>query len=241
VPIFSHPPTTPHPVVVEGNTYFKSDWMDTGRDPGLSPTVYLVEQGPHISLRTHFHRNNQFQLFVRGDGVIGKHALRALTVHYAGAYSGYGPVVAGPQGLAYFTLRSVFETGSLTMVQHADQMKRGPKRQLHSEPVPVESETELAARTEPAVQDLIPFEADGVGARLYTLPTGTIQTGVDPTGSEGHFFVVIAGSMYVQERAVKDWGSVFVQAMEKPLIFVAGDGGVQVVCLQLPLKADQYR
>ena len=46
--------------------------MDSGDDPELSPTVYLVEQGPNISLRTHFHRNNQFQLFVRGEGSIGK-------------------------------------------------------------------------------------------------------------------------------------------------------------------------
>lgn len=241
MPVFSHPPSAPHPVVVEGNTYFKSDWMDTGNDPALSPTVYLVEQGPHISLRTHFHRNNQFQLFVRGDGVIGKHALSALTVHYAGAYSGYGPLVAGPGGLAYFTLRSVFETGSLTMVQHADQMKRGPKRQLHSEPVPVAGEPELAARTEAVVQDLMPFESDGLGARLYTLPPGAIQTGVDPAGSGGQFYVVLAGSLQVQERAIEDWGSVFVQATEKPLLFTAGDRGVQVVCLQLPLKAEQYR
>lgn len=78
------------PVVVEGDTYYKSDWMDSGRDPENSPTVFLVEQAPHVSLRTHFHRQNQFQLFVRGGGRLGPHDVSALTVHYAGAYTGYG-------------------------------------------------------------------------------------------------------------------------------------------------------
>ena len=118
MPIFSHSPSAPKAVVVEGDTYLKSDWMDSGDAPELSPTVFLVEQGANVSLRTHFHRNNQFQLFVRGGGAIGPHKLGALTVHYAGAYTGYGPLVADVRGLAYFTLRSVFETGSLTVAQH---------------------------------------------------------------------------------------------------------------------------
>lgn len=55
-------------VVVDGDTYYKTDWLTSGGDRELSPTVFLVEQAPNVSLRTHFHRNNQFQLFVRGSG-----------------------------------------------------------------------------------------------------------------------------------------------------------------------------
>ena len=64
---------------------------------------------------------------------------------------------------------------------------------------------------------------------------------MDPAGSAGQFYVVVAGSLQVEDRVVKDWGSVFVSATEKPLVFAAGDRGVQVVCLQLPVKAEQYR
>ena len=49
-----------HPVVVDDVTYFKSEWMKAGDDPAFSPTVFLVEQPPNVSLCTHFHRNNQF-------------------------------------------------------------------------------------------------------------------------------------------------------------------------------------
>src|SRR5678816_3651970 len=113
MPIFSRTAGIAETVVVDGDTYIKSEWMAnvTGGsgDAELSPTVFLVEQAPNVSLRTHFHRQNQFQIFVRGSGTIGRHPLGPLMVHYAGAYSGYGPLVAGPEGLAYFTLRTVFE------------------------------------------------------------------------------------------------------------------------------------
>ena len=87
MPIFSRAAGVPEPVIVDGVTYIKSDWMQTVAAADLSPTVFLVEQPPNVSLRTHFHRQNQFQLFVRGDGTIGRHRLQALMVHYAGAYS----------------------------------------------------------------------------------------------------------------------------------------------------------
>ena len=54
---------------------------------------------------------NQFQLFVDGQGTIGPEQIRPITVHYAGAYTGYGPIMSGPQGLKYFTIRSAFESG----------------------------------------------------------------------------------------------------------------------------------
>lgn len=241
MPIFSHPSGVPKPVVVDGVTYQKSDWMESGRDPEFSPTVFLVEQPPNVSLRTHFHRQNQFQLFVRGEGSMGPHRLGALTVHYAGAYSGYGPLVSGAGGLAYFTLRSVFETGSLTPVKDAAQMRRGPKRQLHSQPVMIADTASLAALAAPVVNDLIPLQVDAIAARLYTLAPGTRYTGLDPAGSAGQFYVVLAGSLSVQERRLHTWQSVFISPSENPLELMAGKEGLQAVCLQLPHKAQEYR
>ena len=58
------------PVPVVNDTFHKGEWMETGTDPHLSPTVFLAEQPPHCELLTHFHRQNQFQLFVDGTGTI---------------------------------------------------------------------------------------------------------------------------------------------------------------------------
>ena len=49
-------------IAVEGDVFQKSEWMDTGKDPVLSPTVALIEQPPNITLLSHFHRENQFQV-----------------------------------------------------------------------------------------------------------------------------------------------------------------------------------
>lgn len=90
---------------VDGDLFHKGEWMDSGQTPGLAPTVFLVEQGADILLQPHFHRQNQFQLFVAGDGTIGSEPIRPITLHYAGAYTGYGPIKSGPGGLKYFTIR----------------------------------------------------------------------------------------------------------------------------------------
>ena len=58
--------------------------METGSDPLLSPTVFLAEQPPDCEPLPHFHRQNQFQLFVEGSGLIGKEQIRPMTIHSAG-------------------------------------------------------------------------------------------------------------------------------------------------------------
>lgn len=228
------------PVVVEGHTYYKSDWMDSGRDPALSPAVFLVEQAPNVSLRTHFHRQNQFQLFVRGGGKLGPHAVDALTVHYAGAYTGYGPLVAGDEGLAYFTLRPVWETGSLTLKDHPQEMKRGPRRALHSVPVQTATAEELKALREAVMQDLIPLQPDGVAARLSTLPAGHVLRLPPDTAHAGQFHVLVAGTAQAERRALGRWQSLFVAPGEAAPAITAGPEGAQLACLQFAARAAEY-
>lgn len=240
MPIFSQPGER-KPVVVDGDTYYKTDLLEAGRDRALSPTVFLVEQAPRVSLRTHFHRHNQFQLFVRGGGTIGPHALSALTVHYAGGYTGYGPLVAGDDGLAYMTLRSVYETGSLTMKEHAAMMKRGPKRQMHSIPVQIASSAELAAIKSATQLELIELEPDGLAACLLTVPADRqIDPQLDPAGSVGRFHVILAGALNLNSRHMAPGEIAFVAAGEQ-VEMVAPGGGAQIACLQIPPEASEYR
>ena len=95
--------------------------MQGGRGPGLSPTVFLVEQPPNSVLAPHFHAQNQFQVVKDGSGTLGPHAVGPGSVHYAGAFTGYGPLVAGPAGLSYFTIRAVYETGANFLPARARQ------------------------------------------------------------------------------------------------------------------------
>ncbi|RZL93722.1 MAG: hypothetical protein EOP82_06700 [Variovorax sp.] len=64
----------------------------------------LIEQAPDSTLCTHFRRRNRFQPFVRGSGIFGGDPLQPAAVHHA-AYTGYGPLVSGPEVLDHFTIR----------------------------------------------------------------------------------------------------------------------------------------
>ncbi len=222
---------------VQGVAFFKSEWLETDQDPLLSPTVFLVEQFPDTQVSTHFHGENQFQVFIGGGGKIGPDPLGPVTVHYAGAYTGYGPLVAGPEGIQYFTIRAVYEVGVKTGVE---QMVRGPKRHAVSTPqIPTEPST-LAALDAPEVATLIPMGADGVTAQMMRIPAGSTATGLDPATGGGQFYVVVGGELQYQGSTLQGWECLFVSSEEKPIELRAGAGGLEVLCLQLAPKEPVY-
>ena len=218
----------------------KTDWIDTGRDETLSPNVFLVDLPPASVLDAHFHRENQFQVFVKGEGSIGPHRIAPITVHYAGAYTGYGPLVAGTAGVSYFTIRPVYDTGAFYMPGARADMVRGPKRSLHSAPTPPLDAEALRALSATEIVDLIPLQPDRIAARLVRLPPRASHVDLDPAGSGGQFVVVAAGSLVHAERELSRLDIVFVSADEAPLRLEAKDEGAEVVVLQLPLKEQAY-
>jgi hypothetical protein len=224
----------------DGFEYYKGEWLEGGNDPLLSPTMFLVEQGPHSTLAPHFHRENEFQVVVQGGGHFGAHAVQAITVHYAGAYTGYGPVVAGDEGLSYFTIRSVFEQGAVFLPKGRDQMVRGPKRQFHSPPYPAAAEQELAARQGIEIVELIPPQPDGIGATRILMPPGGQGVAPTPAGGSGQFVMVMAGSLLHEGRTFTRWEPIFLSPDEDPLPLRAGPGGADVLSLRLAAKAPEY-
>lgn len=225
---------------VGDDTYHKAEWMMSGEDPALSPTIFMIEQPANSTLVAHFHRQNQFQLFVDGSGSIGRYELAPVTVHYAGAYTAYGPLLAGPRGLKYFTIRPVFESGGFAMPESHAQMRRGPRRHAQSEPIDVMSETRLKALSGPEDQVLIPVGADGMGAILTRLPPGA---SVAPTllgQAESLFIVVLSGVMHHAGEELGRWESLFLNAGECFPELTAGPEGVEFVTLLTPAKNAAY-
>jgi len=230
-----------HLRLADGFEYFKGEWLEAGQDPQLSPTMFLVEQGPHSRLATHFHRENEFQVVVQGGGKFGAHDVQAVTVHYAGAYTGYGPIVAGDDGLSYFTIRAVFEQGAIFLPEGREQMVRGPKRQLHSTPYPAAEPGELLARTATEVHELFEPQPDGIAATRILLPPGAQAQAPSPHGSGGQFVMVISGSLLYRQRLLTRWEPIFLSPDEAALTLCAGGGGADVLSLTLAVKAQEYQ
>ena len=228
------------PVPVMQDTFHKSEWLECGDDPVLSPTVFLVEQPPDTVLVPHFHRQNQFQLFVGGEGSIGRQPLGPVTIHYAGAYTGYGPLVAGPSGIRYFTIRPVCERGFVPVAEAGNRMIRGPKRHAQAGPISLLAAPTLAGLIEIAHETLLEPAPDGLAAIASRLPPGAVHHSAPVPGSQGQFVFVLAGSLRHEERELGPWEHLFADSAEAPLPLVAGPGGAQVVALHVPPRDPAY-
>jgi hypothetical protein len=138
-------------------------------------------------------------------------------------------------------LRPIFDTGKLSLPENAADMIRGPKRQLSSATVLVADIDTLAQCTEVSSLELISGQPDHVAANLYTLPAGGRQYGLDPTGSGGRFYVVIAGAMVCDDRLLQRPASIFIRADEPAFEIRAAAGGLQVLIYALKVPRPKHR
>jgi hypothetical protein len=236
----SHAESTRHErSLPNGFRFHRSEWMEGGRDARLSPTVFLVEQPPGSELQPHFHEQNQFQLVQRGSGRIGVHPIAQGSLHYAGAFTGYGPVRAGPEGLSYFTIRSVHETGAKMLPQDRGYMPRGPKRHMQSAPLASVAQAELASLREPRCVTVFAAQPDGLAAACWFLPPGAPAAVAGAAGA-GQFFFVVAGALLHAGETFSGWESLYFSQEEPTPELRAGPSGLQLFVLQMPQKAQAY-
>ena len=229
------------PIDVMDDVFHKSEWMETGTDPypALSPTVFLAEQPPDCALLPHFHRQNQFQLFVDGAGSIGKEPLRPVTVHYAGAYTGYGPILSGPEGLKYFTIRSSFDTGLIWADEAREKMVRGPKRHAQAS-VGAPWSVERLSVLDGVHHETAIAPSAGLGAELSCLPPRADAALPPIEGSVGQFVFVLAGTALLNGATLEPWESAFVPATDGVARITAGAGGAEIIALHMPQTAAEY-
>src|SRR5437016_11249689 len=131
-----------HGIYVHGNEV---------NDNGL-PQGFLVIQPPGAVTPAHFHEPNQFQVFVEGDGRIGAHPVKPLTVQYANGHTPYGPIVATDAGIRYFTLRQRWDAGAKYLPAARDKLVKGGQRARVKGGLSAASDEERAARREQSIE-----------------------------------------------------------------------------------------
>jgi hypothetical protein len=213
--------------------------MVTSEDPDLSPTVFLIEQDANTVLPAHFHRQNQYQVFIEGSGLIGSHPIEPITVHYAGAYTGYGPLAAGPEGLKYFTIRPVFEAGAILLKDAKTEMRKGPKRGAHVEVAPP-SKARLTALTETETHIALAPADDGLAVFFVLYPPGERIDRISCLGSQGFFLLIAEGAVVNGTTSIQKWDSLFANTGEELPDLRADDGGAAVLWLFVPPKDSRY-
>ncbi|MCB1739682.1 MAG: hypothetical protein KDK91_04880 [Gammaproteobacteria bacterium] len=199
-----------------------------GRSGQIEPDAqaFLVEL-PYAGARVnpHFHDIDQFQVVVAGGGRIGKRPLGPITFQYADAYTPYGPIVAGDEGISFFTLRNIASGGHFSMPGSRHLM-------------PCRAGRNIAARFELGAIDtqvrreiLLGDQADGVGAVGLRIPAGQSAPGMVSDGG-GQYYLVCAGALHEGERLLGANSVLRVEPGEPTPLLQAGPDGAEVLGLQ---------
>ncbi len=222
---------------------WRSDY--TERKAGI-PQVLLVEQQiPGSRILPHFHGIDQFQVFMDGEGKLGRHPVAPISVHYTNAYTGYGPIVAGHHGLAYYVLRPGFDVmGSqyLHVPEARAKLKPGNKRFFLAENIEVKTAAELRGVAAPVVERLIGVDGEhdpdaGVFLDVVTMGPSMQYAGADPQSGGGQVFLVVQGGILHEGQTLGLRGSVAVTCDEAPLTLASGIDGLQMLAFQYPRRS----
>ena len=190
-----------------------------GPPPGaIYPMAFLVEQDADEVVGAHYHQADQFQVMIGGSGRLGSHDVAPVAVHFAGAYSAYGPLRAGGGGLQYFTLRNGWDPGARYMEFPEVRTELRGMARRHREVV---GETNGAG-------------PDGFCAQRIRLASGGSEAGADPSSGAGQFWVVLSGSLLYRDTLLPAQSCVFVDPDEGAFVAVGGGEGAEVLALQFP-------
>jgi len=218
--------------LANGTGFFKSEFITSPPGESVAPQSFLVEQDADSVILPHFHLQDEFQVVVQGGGTFGRHPVRPLSVHFAAAHTGYGPINSGPQGLWYFTLRPRMDAGAKFLPESRNEMRKGPKRQVLG--APLEVSEDCSRNTEASREEALPPQTDGLGGWLLRIPpNGSIAPPALRDGF-GRFYVVVAGRARIAEDDLARWATVFVTPDEEAVEVRADVGGAEVLVLQFP-------
>ncbi|MCK9512659.1 MAG: hypothetical protein M0R28_15725 [Pigmentiphaga sp.] len=233
-----------HNPEVYGNdiTTYRSTYSETG--PNI-PQLVLVEQPePGSALLPHYHASDQFQVFMDGGGQLGKHSLQPLAIHYTNKFTGYGPIVAGPQGVAYYVFRPAADPlGAGQYVHRVESRQRikdytGRRRMLMADGIAIAQTDALARLDDVATERLFavgPEEPDaGTFADIVSLGRNRRITLADPANGGGQVVLVLAGGLRHEGGELEPRSAIALTRDESSITLQAGEAGAQVLVMQYP-------
>jgi len=220
-----------------GEEHWRTDYLGKPSDGQLKnePQAFLIDMSANEVIIPHFHEVDQFQVFVAGSGSVGRTPHGVLALHYADHHTGYGPIVAGPLGYSYFTLRAKSDPGAhyLNRPGYREALKPSAKRHGVADNVTLSTEPVLMDRKELAVEKLMPeLEGGGRAMALVRMGPGMSYTGPDPRESGGQYYLVLNGDLELEAGSYPRWSTVYLTAADSPLPIRSGPKGLEALVLQ---------
>lgn len=202
-------------------------------DAGVTPVAYMVEQAANSVIPGHYHRTDQFQIFVQGEGAFGTKPIEGCSMHYAAAYTPYAPISAGRTGVQYFVFRLRYDPGAQWMPEYREQLLLANRpRRAEFGPIDVKARGEVAALRGVEVADVLAQDESGLASWLYRIGSGQSATGPSPRDGRGQFWLVLDGPCELDGQELSPWSVHFVSGDGAPVRLRTGAVGAQVVCVQ---------
>ncbi|MFN0160764.1 MAG: hypothetical protein ACKVQQ_06010 [Burkholderiales bacterium] len=217
-----------------GLHYWRGNYIESPPDAQFAPQSFLVRQLPGRTNPSHYHARNQFQLFTDGSGSIGRHEIRPYVVHYAGAYTGYGPIASGPDGINYLTLRAQWDPGAQWLPEKMASLVRGPKLHYSSETLTLLDSSSLLALAAPTMHWVHRDDQHGLGVSQYRLPPHRSLDVPHLARSIGMYLVVLAGAVQHDGVLLERLENIFVSSTEPSYALTTGALPAEVLALEFP-------
>jgi len=171
---------------------------------------------------------------VSGKGRMGAAPTSPLTVQYANGHTPYGPIVAGDEGVQYFTLRQRWDPGAKYLPAAMDKLRKGNQRTRIKSGIGVAERAERMARTGTSTETILKEEADGLAAWIWRLQPDGTGTLPDPAKSGGQYLIVTAGDLVMDDQTLDTHSTVYVTPEESAFSIKAGPEGLDLLVLQFP-------
>jgi hypothetical protein len=205
------------------------------------PQALMVDMEPGEVVRPHFHGTAQFQLFPAGAGTIGRknEPIQSLMVQFKDRHTAYGPLVAGPNGLTFVSLR-VFTGVSAPVYlddpQLRDKLKPSKRRNWLSPRLALSTVSVLRHRAAPVWEPLWDPATidDEMNAQLLRLGAGQSVAGPDPKRAAGYYVFAVNGSMLHNGQDLGPWSMAVVEPTEDTFTISAGAKGLEALVLEFP-------
>jgi rubredoxin len=196
------------------------------------PMAFLAQYPPGDNSCTHYHQVDQFQILVQGGGDFGRHQVAPYYVHFARAFTPYGPLHSDDKtGWTFLTLRTRFDPGAQRLPAALPRLQaatRNPWQVTTNAPfAPVASGASLL--------DVSGIRDDrGLFVKSLTMAPGARIAAPSPAGGDGQFVVVVKGSMLHGGAERRALTVSFVKPDEAALEIHAGPEGLEALILNFP-------
>jgi hypothetical protein len=198
----------------------------------------LVQMDPGgAPIKAHFHPVDQFQIAVGGTGRIGPEPIDLGDVHYSDAYTSYGPITPGDEGLDFISLRRDTDYGAYYMpaarhirMEAMARAKTPRRRSLTARIIDPDGSDTGAAGWRTLRED-----EDGMSIRA-SMPTESQPAPTQEVRGRGAFLVVVKGRIRAEDVTLEQGSLGFIEAgTSVPELTAEGCDRAVACLLQFPL------